>query len=51
MKKKTQMSNRSLLVTIAGIALLVVGGALFYEWKKSESGIFAQPRSSQDQAE
>ena len=51
MKKKQQMSNRNLMLTIAGIALLVVAGALFYEWKKSGSGLFAQHRSSEDQAE
>lgn len=39
------------ILIIAGIALLVVAGALFYEWKKSGNGLFAQPRSSEDQAE
>ena len=50
-KSSDQMSNRNLLLTIAGIALLVIAGALFYEWKKSGSGLFGQARSSQDQAD
>lgn len=46
-KKKEQISTRNLLAALAGIALLVVAGALFYEWKKSGNGLLAQRGDSE----